>query len=152
MTWPKSRAGSHLTLVPSSTRMPRRTHRGWPKHYPIVHPWSEVRYHPIHRHKKLLSLRNPYVPYESVHFKYWLIRTQPMWALIDMSRGYHLGVLNLWSRPLSAFPSSILHSPLIALLGLQLCKPFDHPAKPHMTSIDRKGPITRRFQPLVFYR
>jgi hypothetical protein len=55
-TWPKSRAGSYLALVPSSTRMPRRTHRGWPEHYPIVHSWSEVRYHPTHQHMKLLSL------------------------------------------------------------------------------------------------
>jgi hypothetical protein len=34
----KSRAGSYLTLVPSSTRMPRQTYRGWPEHYLILHP------------------------------------------------------------------------------------------------------------------
>jgi hypothetical protein len=42
--------------------------------------------------------------------------------------------------------------PLIASPGLQLCQPFNHLAKPHRTSIDRKGPIASGFQPLVFYR
>jgi hypothetical protein len=51
-----------------------------------------------------------------------------------------------------SFPSSILHFPLMAPPGLQLCQPFDHLAKPHRTSIDRKGPIVSEFQPLVFYR
>jgi hypothetical protein len=37
---------------------------------------------------------------------------------------YHLGAPNLRSRPLSTFPSSILHFPLIAPPGLQLCQPF----------------------------
>jgi hypothetical protein len=48
------------------------------------------------------------------------IRAQLMRALIDTGRGYHLGALNLWSRPLSTFPSSILHFPLIAPFGLTL--------------------------------
>jgi hypothetical protein len=152
MTWSTSRAGSYLTLVSSSMRMPQRAHRGWPEHYPIVHPWSEVRYRPTRWHKKLPSLGTPYVPYASVHFKCLFIQTQSTWSLIDTGGGYHLEVLSLWSRPLSTFPSSILHFPLIALPGLQLCKPLNHLAKPHMTSIDRKGPITSRFQPLVFYR
>jgi hypothetical protein len=52
----KSRAGSYLTLVPSSTRIPQRTHRGWLEHYPIMHSRSEVRYHPTPQHTKLLSL------------------------------------------------------------------------------------------------
>jgi hypothetical protein len=113
-TWLTSRAGSNLTLVPSSMRMPRRTHRGWLKHYPIVHPWSEVRYHPTHRHTKLLSLGISYVSYALVHFKCLFIRTHPTRALVDTSRGYYLGAPNLWFRPLSTFPSSILHFPLIA--------------------------------------
>jgi hypothetical protein len=121
-TWTKSRAGSYLTLVPSSTRMPRWTYCGWLEHYPIVHPWSEVRYHPTRRHTKLLSLGIPHVPYASVHFKCLFIQTKPTRALIDTGGGYHLGALNLWSRPLSTFPSSILHFALIAPLGLQLCQ------------------------------
>jgi hypothetical protein len=93
-TWPKSWPGSYLALVPSSTRMPCWTHRGWLEHYPIVHPWSEVRYHPTHRHTKLLSLGIPYVPYASVHFKCLFIRIQPTRALIDSGGGYHLGSPN----------------------------------------------------------
>jgi hypothetical protein len=63
----KNWAGSYLALVSSSTPMPRRTHRGWPEHYPIIHPWSEVRYRPTPRHMKLLSLGISYVPYASVY-------------------------------------------------------------------------------------
>jgi hypothetical protein len=33
----KKSSGSYLTLVLSSTRMPQRTHRGWPEHYHIIH-------------------------------------------------------------------------------------------------------------------
>jgi hypothetical protein len=55
MTRSKSRAGSYLTLVSSSTRMPRRTHRGWPDTIPYnIH--KEVGYRPTRWHVKLLSL------------------------------------------------------------------------------------------------
>jgi hypothetical protein len=151
-TWPKSRVGSYLTLVLSSTCMPRWTHRGWPDHYPIIHPWSEVRYRLTHRHTKLLSLGISYVPYASVHFKCLFIQTQPTRVLIDTGGGYQLGASNLRSRPLSTFLSSILHLPLIASSGLQLCQLFDHLAKLYRTSIDRKGPIASGFQPLIFYQ
>jgi hypothetical protein len=152
MTRSKSRVGSYVALVPSSTPMPWRTHRGWPEHYPIIHPWSEVRYQPTHRHTKILSLGIPYVPFAPVLFKCLFNRAQPTWALIDTGGGYHLGAPNIISDHSSSFPSSILHFPLIAPSGLQLCQPFDHLAKPHRTSIDRKGPIMSGFQPLVFYR
>jgi hypothetical protein len=69
-------------------------------------------------------------------FKCLFIRTQPMWALIDTSGGYHHEALNIGSDYSLSFPSSILHFPLIAPPGLQLCQPFDHFAKPHRTSID----------------
>jgi hypothetical protein len=119
MTQSKSRAGSYLTLVPSSTRMPQRTHRGWPDTIPYnIH--KEVGYRPTRQHTKLLSLGIPYVPYVSVHFKCLFIRTQPMRAINDTSRGYHLGALNLRSGHSSSFPSSILHFPLIAPSGLIL--------------------------------
>jgi hypothetical protein len=150
--WPKSRAGSYLDLVPSSTHMPRWTHRGWPEHYPIIHPWSEVRYYPTPRHTKLLSLGIPYVPYAPVHLKCLFNRAQSMRALIDTGRGYHLGALNIRSDHSSSFLSSILHFPLIAPPGLQLCQLFNHLAKPHRTSIDIKGSIVSGFQPFVFYR
>jgi hypothetical protein len=100
----------------------------------------------------VLSLGIPYVPYASIHFKYLFNRAQPMRALIDTGGGYHLGAPNIRSDHSSSFPSSVLHLPLIAPPGLQLCQPFNHLAKPHRTSIDRKGPITSGFQPLIFYR
>jgi hypothetical protein len=79
------------------------------------------------------------------------IRTQSMWALIDTGGGYHLEARNIRSDHSPSFPSSILHFPLIASSGLQLCQPFDHLSKPHMASIDKKVPIMSGFQPLVFY-
>jgi hypothetical protein len=65
-TQSKSWTGSYLTLVPSSTRMPRRTHHGWPDTIPY-NIYKEVGYHPTRRHAKLLSLGIPYVPYAPVH-------------------------------------------------------------------------------------
>jgi hypothetical protein len=85
-------------------------------------------------------------------FKCLFIQTQPTWALIDTGGGYHLEVLNIRSDHSPSFPSSVLHFPLIVLPDLQLCQPFHYLAKLHRTSIDRKGPITSRFHPLVFYR
>jgi hypothetical protein len=145
MTWPKS-------LVPSSTCMPRWTYHGWPKHYPIIHPWSEVRYRPTPQHTNLLSFGIPNVLYAPVQFKCLFIWTQPTRALTDTGGDYDLEAPNIISDHALSFPSSILHFPLIAPPGLQLCQPFDHLAKPHRTSIDRKGPIVSGFQPLDFYR
>jgi hypothetical protein len=145
MTWPKSQAGFYLALVPSSTRMPRWTHRGWSEHYPIIHPWSEVRYHPTRRHVKLLSLVIPYFSYVSVHFKCLFIRIQPMRVLTDTGGDYHLEASNFRSARSPSSPSSIFHFPLIAPPRLQLYQPFDHLAKPRRTSIDRKGPIASGF-------
>jgi hypothetical protein len=85
-------------------------------------------------------------------FKCLFIRTQPTRALNDSGGGYHLGAPNIRSDHCPSFPSSILRFPIIASPNLQLCQSFDHLAKPHMTSIDRKGPIMSGFQPLVFYR
>jgi hypothetical protein len=76
----------------------------------------------------------------------------PTRVLSDTGGDYHLKALNIRSDHSSSFPSSILHFPLIALPGLQLCQPFDHLAKSHRTSIDRKGHIMSGFQPLVFYQ
>jgi hypothetical protein len=84
-------------------------------------------------------------------FKCLFIRAQPTRALTDIGRGYHLGALNFRSDQSSSFPSSILPFPLIAQPSLQLCQYLDHPAKPHRTSIDRKGPIACGFQPLDLY-
>jgi hypothetical protein len=85
-------------------------------------------------------------------FKYLFNRAQPTWALINTGGGYHLEALNIRSDHSPSFPSSILYFPLIAPPGLQLYHSFDHLAKPHRTSIDRKRPIVSGFQPLIFYR
>jgi hypothetical protein len=79
-------------------------------------------------------------------------RDQPTWALIDTGGGYCLEAPNIRSDHSPSFPSSILHFPLIAPPGLQLCQSFDHLAKKHRTSIDRKGPIVSGFQLLIFYQ
>jgi hypothetical protein len=78
-------------------------------------------------------------------FKCLFNRAQPTWALINTGGGYHLEALNIRSDHSLSFTSSILHFPLIVPPGLQLCQPFDHFAKSHMTSIDRKGPIATGF-------
>jgi hypothetical protein len=54
-------------------------------------------------------------------------------SLIDTGRGYHLGVLNLWSRPLSTFPSSILH---FLLIGPSVSNYANH----SITFLNRIGP------------
>jgi hypothetical protein len=64
------------------------------------------------------------ISYESVHNQSLFIRTQPTWALIDTGGGYHRGSPDFRSRPLSTFPSSILHFPLITPVNLQLCQHF----------------------------
>jgi hypothetical protein len=138
---------SYLTLVPSSTCMPQRTHRGWPDTISYnIH--KEVGYRSTRWHVNLLSLGIPYVPYVAVHFKWLFNRAQPTQALIDTGGGYHLGAPNIRSDHSSSFPSSILHFFLIVPPDLQLCQLFDHLAKPHRTSIDRKGHIVSGFQPL----
>jgi hypothetical protein len=106
----KSHARSYLTLVSSSTHMPRRTQRGWPEHYPIIHPLSEVRYRPTHLHTKLISSRIPYVSYASVHFKCWFNRAQPMQALIDIGGGLPPWSSEFHIRPLILLP--IQYSPI----------------------------------------
>jgi hypothetical protein len=85
-------------------------------------------------------------------FKCLFIKPQPTQALTDTCEGYHLGALNFKSDHSSSFRSSIVPFSLIALPGLQLCQYLDDLAKPHRTSIDRKGPISSRFQPLNLYR
>jgi hypothetical protein len=150
MTQSKSRAGSYLTLVSSSTRMPRRTHRGWPDTIPYnIH--KEVGYRPTRRHAKLFSLGIPYVPYAPVHFN-------------ACSSGLNRCGLNWHRRGLQPWSSEYQIRPLILLpIQYSLFSP-NYPArspimptirsfaKPHRTSLDRKGPIASGFQPLVFYR
>jgi hypothetical protein len=78
-------------------------------------------------------------------FKCLFIQIQPIRALINTGGGFHLEASNIRSDHSPSFPSSILHCPLIAPPGLQLCQPLDYLAKPHRTFIDRKGPIVSGF-------
>jgi hypothetical protein len=116
---------THLTLVSSSTRMPRWTYRGWLEHYPILHLWSRVGYRITQRPSKLLRLRDPIKSRMRRYTTQSLfIRTQPTRALIDTGRGYHLGAPNIRSDHSSSFSFSILHIPLNAPPGLQLYQHF----------------------------
>jgi hypothetical protein len=120
MTRSKSRAGSYLTLVPSFTRLPRWTHRGWPDTIPYnIH--KEVGYYPTRWHTKLLSLRDPI----KSHMRQYPTQTCSSGlddrSLTDTGGGYHFGAPNFRSDHSSSFSSSILHFPLIAPPGLQLC-------------------------------
>jgi hypothetical protein len=154
MTWSRSQAGSYIALVPSSKCMPRWTHHGWLEHYPIIHPWSEVRYRPTPRHAKLLSLGIPYVPYAPVHFKFLFNRAQLTWALIDTGVGYHLGAPNIRLEHSSSSPSSILHFPLIAPPDLQLCHSINYLSSQHSNlEPEYKSTKSREWSlPLDFYR
>jgi hypothetical protein len=149
----KSQTGSYLALVSSSTRMPLWTHRGWPDTIPYnIH--KEVGYHPTWRHTKLINLGIPYVPYASVHFKCLFIRTQPTRALIDTSGSYHLGASNIISNHSSSFLSNILHFPLIAVPGHQLCHSINYSSSQHSThETGYKSPKSHDWSlPLDFYR
>jgi hypothetical protein len=133
-------------------RMPRRTHL-WVAH--ALSRCTPVRYGRIafiSATHEATMFGDSICPICVSIFKCLFIQTQPMWALTDTGGGYHLGAPNFRSNHSPSFPSSILPFPIIAPLGLQLCQPFDHLAKPHMTSIDRKGPIMRGLQPLDFYQ
>jgi hypothetical protein len=134
----------------SSTRMPWRTHRGWPMHY-LITSVRYVRIASVSVAHDTTQFGDSICPVCVSTFKCLFIQTQPTWALTDTGGGYHLEAPNTRSNLAPSFPFSILHFPLIALLGLQLCQPFDHLAKKHRTSINRKGPIAGGFQPLAFY-
>jgi hypothetical protein len=148
----KSWAGSYLTLVSSSTRMPRWTHRGWPEHYPIVHLWIKVRYRPTHRHTKLLSLGTPYIPYVPVHNHVLVQQGSTDTGLNRYRRGLppwssEFTILTTLNLPIQYSPLSAncpARSPIMSTFSIILLNP-------QRTSIDRKGPITSGFQPLVFY-
>jgi hypothetical protein len=119
--------------------------RGWPIHYPDVHPGGMVEYRLTRRPWKLPSLQGP--------ISLVCARAQLTWSLIDTGMGYHLRSSEHEHRPLSTFSSSIFHFPLVALPGLILSLiPKAKSQKPHRTSIERKGPIASGFWPLIFYQ
>jgi hypothetical protein len=113
---------------------------------------EEVGYRPTQWHLKLLSLWDPIKSCMCRYTTQTCSSGPDDWSLTDTGGGYRLEAPNFRSDHSSSFPPSILALPLIAPSNLQLCQPFNHLAKPHRTSIDRKGPIASRFQPLLFYR
>jgi hypothetical protein len=128
----KSRAGSYLALVPSSMRMPRRTHRGWPDSISYnIH--KEVRYRPTLWHMNLLSLRDPIIS----RMRQYTPQTYSLGpddrSSTNIGGGYHLGAPNFRSDHSSSSPSSILHFPLIAPPGLQLCHSINYSSLQHST-------------------
>jgi hypothetical protein len=63
--------------------------------------------------------------------KCMFIQTQPTWALINTSGGYHLGVWNFRLDHSSSFPSSILRFPLIAPPSLILNHSINYSSSQH---------------------
>jgi hypothetical protein len=99
--------------------------RGWPPHYTIVHPLSMVGCRPTQQLSNLLSLWDPIILYVSVHSQSCSPRVDDR-SSINTGGGYHLRSSEHENRPLSTFPSGILHFPLVALPGLTLSHKSDH--------------------------
>jgi hypothetical protein len=151
--WSKSQSGSYLALVPSFTCMPRWTHRGWPDTIPYnIH--KEVGYRPTRRHTKLFSLWEPIKSRMHQYTTQTCSSRPDDQSLIDTGGGYHFGALNFRSDHSSSFPSSILHFPLIALLGLQFCHSINYSSSQHYTvEPGYKSPKSCEWDlPLDFYR
>jgi hypothetical protein len=124
----------------SSTRMPRWTHRGWPTHYLILHPLVMVGYLPSQWHTKLLSLRDP-IKFRMPQYTTQTCSSGPYdRSLIDTGGGYHLEAPNFRSYHSSSFTSSILHFPLIAPPGLQLCHSINYSSSQHFSH----GPVYQK--------
>jgi hypothetical protein len=99
-----------------SACLPRDTStgiRGWPPHYPNVHPLSMVGCRPTLRSLKLLSLWDTIILYASVHNQSCSPGSDDR-SSIDTDRGYHLRP-NIKTHHSPPFPSCILHFPLVAL-------------------------------------
>jgi hypothetical protein len=79
------------------------------------HPWSTVGCHPTQWPSKLLNLQDPINPVcASTQHNACCNRAQPTRSLIDTGGGYHLRCFEYENKPLSTFPSGILHFPLFA--------------------------------------
>jgi hypothetical protein len=87
-------------------------------------------------------------------FKCLFIQTQPMRALTNTGRVYHLGAPNFRSDHSPSFPSSIHPFPLIAPPGLQLCHSINYSSSQH-SNLEPwyKSPKSHEWNlPLDFYR
>jgi hypothetical protein len=126
----KSQARSYLTLVSSSSHIPRQTHCGWPDTIPYnIH--KEVGYRPTQWHMKLLSLWDPIKSRMHEYKTQTCSSGSDDRSITDTSGGYHLGAPNFRSDHSSNFPSSILHFPLIAPPSLQLYHSINYSSSQH---------------------
>jgi hypothetical protein len=91
------------------------------------HLWSTVRCRPTQRPLTLLSLQDPINPVcASTQLNACCNKAQPTRSLINIGGGFHLRCSEYENRPLSTFPSGILHSPLVAPPGLTWSYKSDH--------------------------
>jgi hypothetical protein len=123
---------AHLILVHVLHAYARRTHRGWPMHYPIM--YGRIVF---------VSAAHDTTQFEDSIYPVCISTYQmPVHqGSTDTGGGYHLEAPNIRLDHSPSFSSSILHFPLIDLLGLQLCQSFDHFAKPYrwMVSCTRRS-------------
>jgi hypothetical protein len=83
-------------------------------------------------HEDTQFVRPHKIPYAPVHN--WNLLIGATRSLLNRHRrGYHLGAPNFRSDHSSSFPSSILHFPLIAPSGLQLCHSINYSSSQHFT-------------------
>jgi hypothetical protein len=94
----KESSRAHRTLVPSSTRKPRRGSPWVARTLSQWHPWSTVGCRPTQRPSMVLSLRDPINPVcVSTQLNACCNMAQPTRSLIDTGGGYHLEAPNLTS-------------------------------------------------------
>jgi hypothetical protein len=89
---------------------------------PNTIPMSSVKYSGVSSNSATVEATKIAGPNKSCMHQYKLNgccnRAQLMRSLIDTGEGYHLRSSKYENRPLSTFPSGILHFPLVASPGL----------------------------------
>ncbi len=106
---------AYRSVCPYPVFLPRQSFKQWGQSQPSFDGW-------------LLGLPGPY-PRHVISTFNTFSRGSTHWFLIDIGGGYHRGALNLWSRPLSTFPSSILYFSLIVAPGFNFFQHLNHLAK-----------------------
>jgi hypothetical protein len=110
----KESSQAHRTLVLSSTWKPHRVVRGWPEHYPNV--IREVQW--VSSSSATVEATKFVGPHKS-HMRQYTTQCLLQQGTPDAVLNRHRRGLPPWSseydiRPLSSFPSSIPHFPLVA--------------------------------------
>ena len=130
----KSRSRSHLSLVHVFHAIPHSgLSVGGPCTIPVASTGHHCRNGEVSSNSTTISVTRFTRPHKSSMRQYTtqilFIRTQPTRALTDSAGGYHLRSSEFQIRPLTSFPSNILHFPLIAPPGLRLCHYYHHLTK-----------------------